>query len=133
MPGDPNVQLWFGLANGPSSDLTAPNQNISFPAGGWSEGWGSVYDTTGNGGTGMEGNLAATVLPTPTSYWTGLAGDSTWATAGNWNGAVPGSTTGTTNADVALFNQAASFSPLTIDAGRYVLNITFDTASAQAR
>ena len=123
IPGSANAQIWFGLANGPGSDLTAPNQNIYFPGGGWSEGWGSVYDTTGNGGTGIEGNLAATIEPAPGSYWTGGAGDSTWATAGNWSGPVPGSTTGTTNTDTALFNQTVTTSPTIIDmGGRNVMN-----------
>ena len=67
LPGQSAAQIWFGLANGNNSDLTAPNQNIAFPGGGWSEGWGSVYDTTGNGGTGMEGNLAALAVPEPSS------------------------------------------------------------------
>ncbi len=65
------------------------------------------------------------------SVWTGLS-DTTWANPGNWTGAVPGSTTGTTNTDTALFNQAATNSPTTIDAGRNVMNITFDTAAVSS-
>ena len=62
------------------------------------------------------------------SAWTG-ASDTTWAGTGNWTGTVPGSTSGTTNTDTALFNQSAAHSPLTIDSGRNVQNITFDTSA----
>ncbi len=65
------------------------------------------------------------------SIWTG-ASDTTWANAGNWTGAVPGATSGTTNADTATFNQSATNSPLAIDAGRNVMNITFDTAAVSS-
>ena len=57
--------------------------------------------------------------------------DSNWATNGNWFG-VPGATTGTTNTDTATFNLNAPNSPLAIDAGRNLKNITFDTASVNS-
>ena len=44
----------------------------------------------------------------------------------------PGSTSGTTNTDTAAFNQNAPRSPLTIDAGRNLQNITFDTANVNS-
>ena len=62
------------------------------------------------------------------SAWTGEAGTTNWADSGNWSAAVPGATSGSANTDTALFNQATSFSPLTIDLGRNVQNIAFDTA-----
>ena len=62
--------------------------------------------------------------------WTGT-NSTNWADSGNWSGAVPGATADTTNTDTALFNQNAPNSPLTIDAGRNIQNITFDTAERQ--
>ena len=64
-------------------------------------------------------------------HWTGTS-STTWADNGNWSGPVPGATTVTTNTDTAIFNQNAPHSPLTIDAGRNVKNITFDTASVNS-
>jgi probable HAF family extracellular repeat protein/autotransporter-associated beta strand protein len=71
-----------------------------------------------------------TLLLTP-EYWTG-AGSSSWADGGNWTGPAPGNTNGTTIIDVALFNESSPNSPLTIDAGRNVQNITFDTANVNS-
>ena len=63
--------------------------------------------------------------------WIG-ATDANWATPSNWLGPVPGATTGTTNTDTATFNQNAPHSPLGIDAGRNIKNITFDTANVNS-
>jgi autotransporter-associated beta strand protein len=63
--------------------------------------------------------------------WTG-ASSTSWADSGNWSGAVPGATSGTTNTDTALFDQNAANSPLVIDVGRNLQNITFDTASVNS-
>ena len=68
----------------------------------------------------------------PPAHWTGGASTSNWADAGNWSGTVPGAAGGTTNIDTALFNQTVSVSPLTIDTGRNLKNITFDTANVSA-
>jgi fibronectin-binding autotransporter adhesin len=65
------------------------------------------------------------------SPWTGDA-DTGWATPNNWSGPVPGATAGTTNGDMAIFNRSAPHSPLTIDAGRNLENITFDTSSVNS-
>ena len=73
----------------------------------------------------LQGVVSATV-------WTGGNSTTNWADANNWSGAVPGATSGTTNTDTATFNQAVSFQPTTIDAGRNVQNITFDTSSVTA-
>ena len=70
-------------------------------------------------------------LPPPPSVWTGAV-STNWVDAGNWTGAVPGAITGTTNTSTATFNQSAARSPSTIDAGRNIQNITFDTASVSA-
>ena len=43
-----------------------------------------------------------------------------------------GATAGTTNGDTAIFNRSAPHSPLTIDAGRNLKNITFDTSSVNS-
>ncbi len=64
--------------------------------------------------------------------WTGGAGTTNWATAGNWSGKVPGATSGTTNTDTATFNQAVTFSPLTIDSGRNLQSLTFDTGNVSS-
>ena len=89
-----------------------------------------VFNDQQNGYVGYK-ELSATGTPIGSTgmSWTGVA-DSTWANASNWIGGVPGvsgATNGSaTNTDTAMFNQAASFSPTTIDAGRNVMNITFD-------
>ena len=67
----------------------------------------------------------------PLNGWTG-ASSTSWAATGNWSGAVPGATTGTTNTNTAMFNQNAANSPTVIDAGRNLENITFDTASVNS-
>ncbi len=64
-------------------------------------------------------------------YWTGGHGTN-WADAGNWSGPVPGAISGTMSTDAATFNQNAPNSPLTIDAGRNLQNITFDTAKVNS-
>ncbi len=63
--------------------------------------------------------------------WTG-ASSTSWADSGNWSGAVPGATSGTTNTDTAMFDQNAANSPLVIDVGRNLQNITFDTANVNS-
>jgi autotransporter-associated beta strand protein len=63
--------------------------------------------------------------------WTG-ASSTSWSASGNWSGAVPGATSGTTNTDTATFSQSASNSPLVIDAGRDLQNITFDTSNVNS-
>jgi autotransporter-associated beta strand protein len=65
------------------------------------------------------------------AVWTG-ASSTSWADSGNWSGAVPGATSGTTNIDTAMFNQNAANSPLVIDMRRNLQNITFDTASVNS-
>jgi autotransporter-associated beta strand protein len=67
----------------------------------------------------------------PLSGWTGASGTS-WATSGDWAGAVPGVTSGTTNTDIANFDQNASNSLIVIDAGRNLENIKFDTANVNS-
>src|SRR4029077_9275938 len=63
--------------------------------------------------------------------WTGT-NSSNWADSGNWSSPIPGDATGTSNTDTAAFNQNAPNSPLTIDPGWNVKNITFDTASVNS-
>jgi formylglycine-generating enzyme len=69
-------------------------------------------------------------LPVSTA-WTGT-NSTNWADSGNWSGGVPGALSGTTNTDTAVFNQNAPNSPLTVDVGRNIQNITFDTASVNS-
>ena len=96
-----------GLINGSAGTGTAQYMNFQLSG--------------GSGGTVPSG-----------SNWTGGNSTTNWADAGNWNGAVPGATTGTTNTDTAVFNQTVSFQPTTIDMGRNVQNIVFDTANVSA-
>ncbi len=68
---------------------------------------------------------AAAVAPVG-SIWSG-ATNTTWATAGNWTGNVPGATSGTTSTDTATFNAYNATNPTpVVDAGRNLQNITFD-------
>ena len=64
--------------------------------------------------------------------WSG-ATSAAWATGTNWSsGTAPGATTGTTSTDVATFftNPAnGTTTPLTIDAGRNLSGISFDTGA----
>ena len=69
-----------------------------------------------------------TALP---NAWIG-ASSTSWNGAGNWTGAVPGLTTGTTNMNTATFNRNTTNSPTTIDAGRNLQNITFDTGTVNS-
>ncbi len=80
-------------------------------------------------GTNFNLQYDATV-PEPSS-WTGT-NSSSWADSGNWSSAIPGAATGTSNTDTAAFNQNAPNSPMTIDPGWNVKNITFDTASVNS-
>jgi autotransporter-associated beta strand protein len=79
------------------------------------------------------GPLGIAVVPDVTveSSWTGT-NSTNWAISGNWSGAIPGATAGTTNGDTAAFKQNSPNSPQTIDAGRNLQNITFDTASVNS-
>ena len=80
-------------------------------------------------GTNFNLQYDATV-PVPAS-WTG-SNNTDWADSGNWSSAIPGAVMDTSNTDTAIFSQNAPNSPLTIDAGRNVKNITFDTASVNS-
>ena len=86
--------------------------------------------TTESDGIGFRIASMTPIIGSPVGEWIGTT-DSTWATATNWFG-VPGATTGTTNTDTATFNLTAPNSPLTIDAGRNIKNITFDTANVNS-
>ena len=76
-------------------------------------------------------NPTAIAISVSGSYWTG-ANSPNWADSGNWSGAVPGAPSGTTNIDTATFDRNASKSPLTIDTGRNVQSLKFDTASVNS-
>jgi len=65
------------------------------------------------------------VSPAPT--WNSVAADTNWANAANWvGGLIPGSTSGTTNTDLAAFSSGSNILNPMPDAGRNVQNITFD-------
>ena len=83
-------------------------------------------------GTALGFRAASIAALTPVATWTG-ANNTNWADAGNWAGTVPaGAIASTTNTDTALFNENAAHSPLTIDSGRNLQNITFDTANVNS-
>ncbi len=86
--------------------------------------------TTESNGIGFRVASMTPVIGSPVGEWFGTT-DSTWTTATNWFG-VPGATTGTTNTDTATFHITAPNSPLAIDAGRNLKNITFDTANVNS-
>ncbi len=67
----------------------------------------------------------------PVAGWSG-ASDTNWSNSGNWILSVPGATNGTTSTDSATFNQNAANSLVTIDQGRNLQNITFDTAAVNS-
>jgi hypothetical protein len=74
-----------------------------------------------------------------TYIWDGGSGvDGGWATTTNWGGDItaPGATSGTTNADIAVFNTAiantwgnSAGNPIVIDANRNISGLTFTGAT----
>ncbi len=63
--------------------------------------------------------------------WTGGHG-SNWNDSGNWSGAIPGATSGTSSADVAYFDQTVTNTTVVVDAHRNVQSIIFDTANVSS-
>ncbi len=128
-----NVSLSNGTVTDSADYAAIDNYNTS----GWftvaNTAYAAIVNTAANFGTGDVTNFTVSSLgPGPiVPIWLGGA-DSTWANAANWVNGVPGATTGTTNTDTALFNQSASTSPLTIDAGRNLQNIQFSSAGLSA-
>jgi autotransporter-associated beta strand protein/uncharacterized repeat protein (TIGR03803 family) len=86
--------------------------------------FGNLLGTTQSGGANNQGTIFEL---TPIGTWTGTTGTN-WGDNGNWSGAAPGATAVITNTDTAIFNQTAPNSPLSIDAGRNVKSVKFDTA-----
>ncbi len=91
----------------------------------------------GGGGTSIVMNV------TPADTWNPSApnaADVNWSTPGNWLNGVPGSTSGTTNTDLAAFSAESNHGttsgggpfPIVVDAGRNVENIQFDQAAVGA-
>ncbi len=76
---------------------------------------------------GLLGNTAFAA----TASWSGTGDGTSWSqggAGGNWSGAAaPGATTGTTSSDTATFATATTGTAVTIDSGRNIQNITFDT------
>lgn len=66
--------------------------------------------------------------------WTGGTGTLLWSDGANWstNPAVPGATTGTTNANTATFNTGLGATTITIDAGRNLSSLVFASGAASA-
>ena len=66
------------------------------------------------------------------SEWTGAANSTVWAAPGNWNGVVPGATSGTTSVATATFDlYNASYPAPVVDSGRNLQNIVFDNSGGQ--
>jgi autotransporter-associated beta strand protein len=101
--------------------------------GGWSGSAEFLQSLFGTDGfpTLVGSNVGFRVANLSGSYWTG-ANSTNWADSGNWSGTVPGAISGTLNSDTAIFSQNAPNSPLSIDAGRNVRNIIFDTVGVNS-
>jgi len=80
-------------------------------------------------------SLAAPLAHAANGTWLSTGSNQTWSDTTNWvSGIVPGATTGVGNTDVATFNTAVgsvgtSGNPLTIDSGRNLRTISFDTSA----
>ncbi len=136
--GISNVSVSNGTVTDTADFATIDNYsgaNLFTTGAGGSTSFAGFMGTSASAGTfGYVSNFQLTIAATSgSSVWTGTAGTSAWADAGNWqNSLVPGSTSGTTNADTATFSLNTTTSPLTIDAGRNVKNITFDTSAVSS-
>lgn len=79
--------------------------------------------------------LAASLLIGPSARatsdtWSGAI-DGDWSNTSNWiSGNAPGATSGTTNTDTATFDSNPANRTITVDAGRNIKFITFDTTNA---
>ncbi|MEN3939914.1 autotransporter-associated beta strand repeat-containing protein [Prosthecobacter sp. SYSU 5D2] len=61
------------------------------------------------------------------SWLSGQTGTQNWADGANWTGGIiPGSTSGSTNADTATFGSNTGAAFITIDAGRIIRTMTFN-------
>ncbi len=81
------------------------------------------FQETFSNPSGTEVDMIVSTAPT----WNSVAADTNWANPANWvGGLVPGSTTGTTNTDLAAFSTNSNILNPAPDAGRNVQNITFD-------
>ncbi len=112
---------WVGFSDGiNSSGLTGNVAEIIV--------YNSVLSDAQEGavGTYLSQEYGLTTDYAPPNYWTG-AHNGDWSDAANWSLAIPGSTGTTDNADTALFSQAVSHTTVSIDAGRNIGNIVFDT------
>ncbi len=86
---------------------------------------GLINSGTGSSVAGFAQNFEV-VAPPAGPAWTGTT-NTTWATAGNWTGGVPGATSGTTNTDTAVFNTYNATNPTpVVDANRNLQGINFD-------
>jgi autotransporter-associated beta strand protein len=109
---------FFGANSGPYTALPTDGTMARMFTGG-----GNVVNNPKN----FAGQTGKVVVA---DVWTGAS--TSWAASGDWTGAVPGATSGTTNTDTATFSQNAANSPLVIDAGRNLQNLTFDTGSVNS-
>jgi sulfatase modifying factor 1 len=75
--------------------------------------------------------VASISVATSVGAWTGAI-STDFADSANWSGSVPGALASTINTDTALFSQNTANSPLTIDSGRNLQNIVFDTPNVDS-
>jgi probable HAF family extracellular repeat protein/autotransporter-associated beta strand protein len=125
---NPNDIAFVFSGNGPMQDLNSlidPSLGVSLYQANAINDLGQIV------GFGHFGDGNHAYLLTPVVSWLG-ASSTSWADSGNWSGPVPGNPTGTSNLDTAVFNQSALNSPLVIDAGRNLQNITFESASVSS-
>ena len=110
-----------------SSTLNFTNTTFSIGVGisGFQEGF-----SNGSGATlGKEVDLIVTPAPT----WKTVAVDTNWANANNWvGGLIPGSTSSTSNTDLAAFTNNSNILNPAPDLNRNLQNITFDLPTTGA-
>ncbi len=123
-----NVSLSNGVVTD-TADFTSIDGQVTTITGAATAFFGIAESGFGGQPNGIVQSVTLSGVATSGNAWTGLANDSAWPNPGNWSLTVPGATSGTTNTDTALFNATVSSTPTSIDAGRNVMNITFDTAN----
>jgi fibronectin-binding autotransporter adhesin len=104
--------------------------STSFSIGTGISGFQAIFTNPGSGVPG--GGTEVDLVVTPAKTWSSTAVNSDWSNAANWINGVPGSTTGTTNTDLAAFSTGSTVLTPAPDAGRNLQNITFDGATIGA-
>jgi autotransporter-associated beta strand protein len=103
----------------------------SFSIGVGISGFQEGFSNPGAGVPGGGTEIDLVVTPAPT--WKAVAQDTNWANANNWvAGLIPGSTSSTSNTDLAAFTTSTNITNPAPDANRNLQNILFDLPGASA-